>query len=83
MTPWLGAAIALGAGLLPCAIVCSRERPLEGIVALEVAGVVAALALLLMAEAFRRQPFVELALVLAVMSFAGALAFLRYAERHR
>jgi multisubunit Na+/H+ antiporter MnhF subunit len=45
------------------------------------AGVIAVLVLLLLAEGFQRQPFVDLALVLALLSFVGALAFVRYMER--
>jgi multicomponent Na+:H+ antiporter subunit F len=54
---------------------------MEGLVALELAGVISVLVLLLLAEGFQRQPFVDLALVLAVLSFVGTLAFVRYMER--
>jgi multisubunit Na+/H+ antiporter MnhF subunit len=53
------------------------------VIALEAAGVDAALILLLLAEGTRRQPFADLAIVLAVMSFAGAIAFVRFLERLR
>ena len=49
--------------------------------ALELAGVIAPLVLLLMAEGFHRQPFADLALVLAFLSFAGSLAYARFLER--
>ena len=81
MSPWLLGAILLTAGLAPLAWVAWREDPVEGTVAAQAAGVVAALILLLLAEAFDRQPFVDLALVLGVMSFVGMLAFLRFFER--
>jgi multicomponent Na+:H+ antiporter subunit F len=54
---------------------------MEGLVALEMAGVIAVLVLLLLVESFQRQPFVDLALVLALLSFVGTLAFVRFMER--
>jgi multisubunit Na+/H+ antiporter MnhF subunit len=43
--------------------------------------VLATVILLLLAEGFHRQPFVDLALVFAVLQFAGSLAFVRMLER--
>src|SRR5437763_1402313 len=83
MTKWLAAAIALAAALLPLAAVCVRGSALEGLVALEAAGVIASLALVVPSEAFNRQPFIDLAIVLVAMSFAGSLGYLRYFERRR
>ena len=83
MNAWLWAACVLIAGLAPLLAVALRRPVLEGVVALEVAGVDASLALLLMAEGTRRQVLADVALVLIVMSFIGAIAFLRFAERVR
>lgn len=82
MSVWLIAGTALCLGLVPCALSCLRSGRMRAIVALEVAGVVAAMSLLVLSVHFRRQPFADLGLVLAVVSFAGALAFLRHVERH-
>jgi multisubunit Na+/H+ antiporter MnhF subunit len=82
MNEWILAAIVLVlGGIVPCLVVSVRASVMEGLVALEMAGVMAVLVLLLLAEGFQRQPFVDLALVLAVLSFVGALAFVRYLER--
>jgi multisubunit Na+/H+ antiporter MnhF subunit len=81
MNEWLWAAAALAAALLPLAWVCARRPPTEGIVAVEAAGTDAVLVLLLVAEGTHRQPFGDLAIVLAAASFAGVLAFLRLIER--
>jgi multisubunit Na+/H+ antiporter MnhF subunit len=78
---WLLAAVVLAALLAPLAVACSRLQPMEGVVALELAGVIAPVVLLLMAEGFHRQPFADLALVLAFLSFAGSLAYARFLER--
>ena len=82
MNEWILAAIVLVlGGLVPCLVVCVTASAMEGLVALEMAGVIAVLVLLLLAEGFQRQPFVDLALVLAVLSFVGALIFVRFMER--
>jgi multisubunit Na+/H+ antiporter MnhF subunit len=54
---------------------------LDALVALELMGVLSTVELMLLAEGTHRQPFIDLALVLAVMSFIGALAFARLLER--
>jgi multisubunit Na+/H+ antiporter MnhF subunit len=78
---WLWAAAVLTAAPAALVVVAIRRPLLEGVVALEAAGVNAALVLLMIAEGTRRQPFGDLALVLAVTSFAGALAFVRFGRR--
>ena len=83
MNEWLWAAAVLTAALAALVVVAIRRPLLEGVVALEAAGVNAALVLLMIAEGTRRQPFGDLALVLAVTSFAGALAFLRFGRQLR
>jgi multisubunit Na+/H+ antiporter MnhF subunit len=75
---WLWAAAVLTAGLTALVAVAIRRPLLEGLVALEAAGIDAVLVMLLIAEGTRRQPFADLALVLAVTSLAGTIAFLRF-----
>jgi multicomponent Na+:H+ antiporter subunit F len=60
-----------------------RRDLADGIAALDLAGTLAALSLLLLAEGFGREPFADLAIVLAVLSFAGTLFFARFLERSR
>lgn len=82
MNEWTLAAIVLViGGIAPCLVVSMRASVMEGLVALELAGNITVLVLLLLAEGFQREPFVDLALVLAVVSFVGMLAFARYMER--
>jgi multicomponent Na+:H+ antiporter subunit F len=83
MTPWFVAAAVLVAALIPCAWVCLRREFAEGVVAVQLAGTIASLALLVLAEAERREPFGVLAVVLLALSFAGTLIFLRFLERMR
>ena len=83
MNGWLWAATVLVALLVPLALLCVRLPAPEGIVAIEAAGIDAILALLLVAQGTGRQPFGDLALVLAVVSFVGAVAYLRFVEAFR
>jgi multicomponent Na+:H+ antiporter subunit F len=80
---WLWAAAVLVAAFVPLAVVCVRLPAPEGVVAIEAAGIDAILALLLIARGTNRQPFGDLALVLAVVSFVGSVAYLRFVEVFR
>jgi multisubunit Na+/H+ antiporter MnhF subunit len=55
--------------------------PPHGLVALEIAGVLVCTILMLLSEGFHRQPFIDLAVVLAPMALVGALVFARVMER--
>jgi multicomponent Na+:H+ antiporter subunit F len=81
MNEWLWAAAALTVGLVALLLVALRGRRIDGVIALEAAGANTALIMLLLSEGTRRQPFADLALVLAVMSFAGSIVYLRFMER--
>lgn len=81
MNAWLAAAIALLIGLLPCAFVCLRGETIHRLVAFELAGIVEALVLVLLAEAFQRDVFFDVAVVLAFLSLAGGLVFAHFIER--
>ncbi len=78
---WTVAAFALLLGLVPCGVVCLRGQPTERLVGLEMAANLDALALLLLAVAYRRTIYLDLALALALLSFAGGLVFARFLER--
>ena len=51
------------------------------LVGLEAGSVMAVIVLLLLAEGFHRQPFVDVALTLALLSFGAGLVFARFLER--
>jgi multisubunit Na+/H+ antiporter MnhF subunit len=80
---WLWSAALLTAALVPLVAVAVRRPPLEGLIALEVAGADVVVILLLIAEGMHRQGFVDLALVAAMTSFIGAVAFVRFLEKVR
>lgn len=82
MNEWiLAAVVLLIGGMAPLGLVCLCSEAMEGLVALSLGGVIATLVLLLLAEGFHRQPFVDLAVALAVMSFIGSVVFARFLER--
>jgi multicomponent Na+:H+ antiporter subunit F len=74
------AAVLLGS-LAPLIVLCVRAPVMDGLVALNLAATIVTLVLLLLAEGTHRQPFFDLAIVSAVLSFAGGLTFARFLER--
>jgi multicomponent Na+:H+ antiporter subunit F len=81
VTIWLLAAAALLLGLIPCLLVAARRDAVDGLVGLAAAGVVVPLILLLLAVGFDRSIYGDVAVVVAVLSFAGGLVFVQYLER--
>ena len=81
MNEWLIAATVLGFALIPCVVAALVASPPTGLVALELAGVLVSTILMLLAEGFHRQPFIDLAVVLAPMALVGSLMFARLMER--
>jgi multisubunit Na+/H+ antiporter MnhF subunit len=80
MNEWEIAAAALGAAIVPCLGVCALTGAMRALVAFELAGTLTASALMLLAEGLHRQPFVDLGLLLALLSLVGAMAFARLME---
>ena len=81
MSVWMVGAIVLVGLLVPLAALAALGSPDDGLVALQMASVVAAVALLLMAEALHRELLADLALVLGVAGFVGGLAYATLLER--
>ncbi len=80
MNMWLLAAFFLLLGMIPCGIVIVSATVMARLVALEMAGVIAVLALMLLAEGFGQPSFMDLALALGLLSFPGSLAFCHFLE---
>jgi multisubunit Na+/H+ antiporter MnhF subunit len=78
---WMTGAVVLVALLVPLAGVAAFGSPDDGLVALQMSSIVAAVALLLMAKALGRGMLADLALVLGVASFVGGLAYATLLER--
>jgi multisubunit Na+/H+ antiporter MnhF subunit len=81
MSLWAWAAIVLLGLLLVCIVLPAFVDPMDGLIGLELSGTIGTSILLLLAEHTHRQPFVDLALTFAVLSFVGCLAFARLLER--
>ncbi len=81
MNEWLIAALVLLVALVPAAAVAFLAGPTSGLVSLQVTGSSATLILLLLSQGFARQPFVDLALIAAVMSFIGSVVVAGFIEQ--
>jgi multisubunit Na+/H+ antiporter MnhF subunit len=81
MNEWEIAATVLAFALVPCAVVALVCAAPDGLAALQVASVLLATILMLLAEGFHRQPFIDLAIVFALMATVGSLTFARLMER--
>ena len=81
MTPWLWTAAALMLGLIACGGVIAGADAPDRLVALQMAGTLAALILLLLARAFGQPSFGDLALALALLALPAALQFAHFLER--
>ncbi|MFZ0387919.1 MAG: monovalent cation/H+ antiporter complex subunit F [Solirubrobacteraceae bacterium] len=82
MNPFEIGAAVVGVLLFPCLGVCLFASLPSALAALELAGTLMSTALMLLAEGFHRQPFIDLGLCFALLSMLGALAFARLMERH-
>lgn len=81
MNAWTISATVLLAALAPLLFVFLRAPRVDALVALELAGTVSALALLLLSQGFDRPFYTTPAIVLAALSFIGGLVFARLLER--
>jgi multisubunit Na+/H+ antiporter MnhF subunit len=81
MNEWEIAAAVLAAAIVPCFGVCVLGSATSSLAALELAGTLLASALMALCEGFHRQPFIDLALLFALLSMIGAIAFARLMER--
>lgn len=81
MNMWLWSAAVILLTLIPCGFVCFRGELGERLVALEMAGALVTIELLLLAEGFGRASFFDLPLTLALLSFGSGMVFARFVQR--
>ncbi len=82
MNASLVAAVALSAVGLPlCLARTATGSVLSRLVGLQLAGSVVSLVLVLVADGAGRSSYLDIALVLSLLSFAGTLVFLRFMQR--
>lgn len=79
--PWMAATVAVVVLFIPCGARCLYGELADRLVALELVAMNATLALVLAAAAFGRPPYFDVALALALLTFASGLVFVRFLER--
>lgn len=82
MNVWLWGTTFLLLGFVPCGWIALRASRIDALVALQVAGTLATLALVLMAEGFERPTYMGVALALVFVAPVGSLLFARFMGRH-
>jgi multisubunit Na+/H+ antiporter MnhF subunit len=80
MNVWLVAAVVLVLAWLPCLAVCVLASEFDALVAVELGSTLLTSVLMLLSIAFKRQPFIDLALAFVLVSIVGSLAFARMME---
>lgn len=75
------AATVLLAGFVPLGWIGARRRPIDGLVALQLAGTLTVLILMCLAAGFERDFEYSVAVVAAVVSWIGGLVFARFLGR--
>jgi len=78
---FMAAALALLAGFVPLGWVCLRGRELDGVVALELAGVVTTLVLICLAEGYHRGIYLGVAVVCSAVTWISGFVFARFFGR--
>ena len=81
MNIWFVFSIFLLLCLIPCGIVSLRGSEMERLLGLQSAQLIMVFAVFLIAEGLQRAIFLDVALTLAIMSFASSLVFIRFLER--
>jgi multicomponent Na+:H+ antiporter subunit F len=79
---WLWGATAALLGLVPCGWLAVRASRIDAVVALQTAGTLTTLVLVMLAEGFERASYMGVALSLAFLSFIGVLLIARFLGRH-
>ena len=75
------AALALVTGFVPLLWVCLREREIDGVVALELAGALTTLILVCLAEGYHRGIYMGVAVVCAAVTWISGIVFARFLGR--
>ena len=81
MNAFAWASFALLLGYVPLLWIAVRRRPLDGLLALEMGGILLVLVLLCLSEAFHRSFEYAVAITAAVATWIGGLVFARFFGR--
>jgi multisubunit Na+/H+ antiporter MnhF subunit len=66
---------------VPCLIGCCEGSPLRRLVALQLAGTIAALLIMMLAQGFSRPSYMDVAITMGLLSLMGTFAYARLLER--
>jgi multisubunit Na+/H+ antiporter MnhF subunit len=83
MSPWTAAAVVLLLALLPLGYVLVRAPLADALVALQLAGTMVVLVLVLLAQAFSRPSYYVVPMTLAPLSLLGGIMFARFLPTRR
>jgi multisubunit Na+/H+ antiporter MnhF subunit len=81
MNIWLWASLGLVVALVPCGWVLCRAEVMDGVVALQAATGISALALLLIAQGLERPSFYDISLAMVLLGFPSTILFAHFFER--
>jgi multisubunit Na+/H+ antiporter MnhF subunit len=76
------AGFALLLGFVPLLYVCIREREIDGVVALQLAGALATLVFMCLGEGFHRGAYFDVPVICAAGTWIGGLVFARFFGRY-
>lgn len=82
MNAFLVAATVLLAAFVPLLGATVRRRPIDGLVAVELAGVILVLVLLCFAEGFHRSVYYGVPVIAALLSWISGLVYARFLGRY-
>ncbi len=78
MSVWVVSSIALLFALVPCGWVALTSTVQKRLVAVEMAGIICTLELMLLTMAFNRMPMMDLAIALGLLSFGAGMVFAHF-----
>jgi multisubunit Na+/H+ antiporter MnhF subunit len=81
MNPWLLAGCAVVLSGIPAGVQVFRSDAMDRLCGLELMGILVPMALLLLAHAFQRTAYLDLAVAAALLAFGAGLVFTRFLER--
>jgi multicomponent Na+:H+ antiporter subunit F len=81
MNLWLLFAAIFMLMLVPCIWVCLTTRIMERFISLQMAQILSVIVMILLAQGYGRDIYFDMGLVLAVLSLASGLVYIRFLER--
>ncbi len=81
MNAWMIASIGMLFAFVPCGWIALTSTVQKRVVALEMTGIIGTLELMLLTMAFNRTPMMDLAIALALLSFAAGMVFAHFLAR--